>query len=65
MGSARGSLYEEDSRDRLGHLRLPPIRTSGIDQGGKEKGKGSSAKGSPQSGKRKKRRVVDIGDMLR
>lgn len=59
----------------LRHLQLPPIRTSGTginepsrssNEGKPEhlKGKQSPAKGSPQSGRKKKRRRVEIGDML-
>ena len=71
-GTARSSLHGSDvARDNLRHLQLPPIRTSGISGSsrsgdkGRSDGTGSSAKGSPQSAKRKKRRRVDIGEILR
>lgn len=59
----------------LRHLQLPPIRTTGTgiseqsqpsDDGKVEhlQGKQSPAKESPQSGRKKKRRRVEIGDML-
>ena len=63
-------------RDSLRHLQLPPIRTSSGDitseprrssGGGRHhssSGKNSPAKGSPVSGRKKKRRRVEIGDML-
>ena len=62
--------------DSLRHLQLPPIRTSSGDitseprrsSGGSRhhstSGKNSPAKGSPVSGRKKKRRRVEIGDML-
>jgi len=71
-GTARSSLPGSDvPRDNLRHLQLPPIRTSGISGSsrsgdkGRGDGMGSSAKGSPQSAKRKKRRRVDLGEILR
>ncbi|KAL8664943.1 MAG: hypothetical protein Q9202_002652 [Teloschistes flavicans] len=64
--------YPGESRDNLRHLQLPPIRTSGSDiqtsrpseprRG--SSGKGTPVRGSPQSGRKKKRRRVEIGDML-
>ena len=59
--------------ENLRHLQLPPIRTgSRRDSGRLESSKTpasswkeSSGKVDPQSGKRKKRRRVDIGEMLR
>ena len=62
-------------RDSLRHLQLPPIRTAEGDvrseprhsSGGRShpsSGKQSPAKGSPVSGRKKKRRRVEIGDML-
>ena len=69
-GSGHGSgssLHGSDvPNDRLRHLQLPPIRTSGILSTRTDKGssKGSpSTKGSPQSSKRKKRRRVDIAEI--
>lgn len=64
--------YPDNPRDSLRHLQLPPIRTSGSDiQTSKpsEPRRGSSGKGtpvreSPQSGRKKKRRRVEIGDMV-
>ncbi|MCJ1416114.1 hypothetical protein MMC32_002449 [Xylographa parallela] len=47
-------------------LKLPPIRTSGIAESPRSEadhGKGGSAKGSPQSAKRMKRRRVEIGEI--
>lgn len=68
-GTARSSLHGSDvPRDNLRHLQLPPIRTSGISgssRSGDKGGTASSAKGSPQSAKRKKRRRVDLGEILR
>ncbi|KAL8931046.1 MAG: hypothetical protein Q9208_000148 [Pyrenodesmia sp. 3 TL-2023] len=65
--------YPDNPRDSLRHLQLPPIRTSGSDiqtsrpsearRG--SSGKGTPVRGSPQSGRKKKRRRVEIGDMLR
>ncbi|KAL8731210.1 MAG: hypothetical protein Q9181_004387 [Wetmoreana brouardii] len=64
--------YPENSRDNLRHLQLPPIRTSGSDIHSSRSseprrgssGKGTPVRGSPQSGRKKKRRRVEIGDML-
>lgn len=71
-GTAPSSLHCSDvPRDNLRHLQLPPIQTSGIPGSsrsgdkGRGDGMGSSAKGSPQSAKRKKRRRVDLGEILR
>ena len=56
------------------HLQLPPIRTSGSamhesrsqeHRNARSSGKDSPVKGSPQSGRKKKRRRVDIEEMLR
>ena len=56
------------------HLQLPPIRTSGSSmhentkedhRNGRSSSKASPVKGSPQSGRKKKRRRVDIDEMLR
>ncbi|MCJ1283238.1 hypothetical protein MMC26_002566 [Xylographa opegraphella] len=47
-------------------LKLPPIRTSGIAESPRsdaDRSKGGSAKGSPQSAKRMKRRRVEIGEI--
>lgn len=58
-------------QDSLRHLQLPPIRTSGGDVGGEPRrlsggrSQTSSGKQSPVSGRKKKRRRVEIGDMLR
>lgn len=64
----RTSLHSTDAgRENPRHLQLPPIRTAGLDEGGSrrgiDRGKGSSAKGSPQSAKRTKRRRVEIGEI--
>lgn len=64
--------YVDNPRDSLRHLQLPPIRTSGSDiQTSRSSeprrgssGKGTPVRGSPQSGRKKKRRRVEIGDML-
>lgn len=64
--------HHEDITDIPRHLQLPPIRTSGSsvsesrreDRGGRS-GNGSPVKGSPQSGRKKKRRRVGIEEMLR
>lgn len=70
-GTAPSSLQGSDvPRDSLRHLQLPPIRTSGISGSSRpgDKGRGDgmgSSKGSPQSAKRKKRRRVDLGEILR
>ena len=65
--------YPDNSRDNLRHLQLPPIRTSGSDIHSNTRsseprrgssGKGTPVRGSPQSGRKKKRRRVEIGDML-
>ena len=61
----------DDVADIPKHLQLPPIRTSGSgisdsrreDRGGRS-GNGSPVKGSPQSGRKKKRRRVGIEEML-
>ena len=56
------------------HLQLPPIRTSGSGmqesrshehRTGRSSGKGSPVKGSPQSGRKKKRKLLDIEEILR
>lgn len=56
------------------HLQLPPIRTSGSGhhesrshdhRHGRSSGKASPVKGSPQSGRKKKRKRIDIEEMLR
>lgn len=64
--------YPDTPRDSLRHLQLPPIRTSGTDIHSSRSseprrgssGKGTPVRGSPQSGRKKKRRRVEIGDML-
>ncbi|KAI4283507.1 MAG: hypothetical protein L6R35_005150 [Caloplaca aegaea] len=65
--------YPDSPRDSLRHLQLPPIRTSGSDIQTTSKsseprrgssGKGTPVRGSPQSGRKKKRRRVEIGDIL-
>lgn len=68
------SPIQEIPRDSLRHLQLPPIRTSGINEPRDESHlKGHNGQGrsehvdnrSPQSAQRKKkRRRVDIGEML-
>ncbi|KAL9121902.1 MAG: hypothetical protein Q9187_001544 [Circinaria calcarea] len=63
----------EVPEESLRHLQLPPIRTDSTrDSGRLESSKTSTStwkespgKADPQSGKRKKRRRVDIGEMLR
>ncbi|KAL9039784.1 MAG: hypothetical protein Q9214_004735 [Letrouitia sp. 1 TL-2023] len=68
--SSPASYQDDRQRDSLKHLQLPPIRTSGsgIGEGKAERGgssgKGTPVRGSPQSGRKKKRRRVDIGEML-
>lgn len=66
--------HPDAAREHPSHLQLPPIRTSGmIGEPSRPQetrpehahGKQSPAKGSPQSGRKKKRRRVDIGEMLR
>lgn len=68
-------LHHEISGKNLRHLQLPPIRTSGNGisepsrssderRGGHSHDKLSPAKGSPQSGRKKKRQRVEIVDML-
>lgn len=60
------------AREHPSHLQLPPIRTSELTEPSRSQetrsehrhGKQSPAKGSPQSGRKKKRRRVDIGEML-
>lgn len=69
------SLYGSDaSREKLRHLRLPPIRTTGIQETDhtniKSKASFSGMQSPdkvsiPGSAKRKKRRRIDIGEMLR
>ena len=63
--------HHEDVADIPRHLQLPPIRTSGSgineikrDERGGRSGNGSPVKGSPQSGRKKKRRRVGIEEML-
>lgn len=59
-------------REHPSHLQLPPIRTSELTEPSRSPegrsehrhGKQSPAKGSPQSGRKKKRRRVDIGEIL-
>ena len=72
-GTTRSSLHGSDvPQESIRHLQLPPIRTSTVKEGGKAMQSNvdsstrisSPAKASPQSGKRKKRRRVDIGEML-
>ncbi|KAL8669771.1 MAG: hypothetical protein Q9168_005649 [Polycauliona sp. 1 TL-2023] len=67
------SSYPDNSRDNLRHLQLPPIRTSGSEihsntrsseSRRESSGKGTPVRGSPQSGRKKKRRRVEIGDMV-
>lgn len=75
--SSRSSqiLHHEMPGDNLRHLQLPPIRTSGKgisepsrssdeQRSGHSRDKLSPAKGSPQSGRKKKRQRVEIVDML-
>lgn len=76
--SSRNSqaLHHEMPGENLRHLQLPPIRTSGKGisepsrscderRDGQSYDKLSPAKGSPQSGRKKKRQRVEIVDMLR
>lgn len=76
-GSPRNSqaLHHEMPGNNFRHLQLPPIRTSGKGisepsrpcderRGGHSHDKLSPAKGSPQSGRKKKRQRVEIVDML-
>ena len=67
--------HHEMPGKNLRHLQLPPIRTSGNGisepsrssderRGGHSHDKLSPAKGSPQSGRKKKRQRVEIVDML-
>ena len=72
-GTTRSSAHGPDMpRDSLRHLQLPPIRTTGLTETvrsitsktSSSNGRHSSAKDSPQSAKKKKRRRVDIGEML-
>lgn len=69
------ALHHEMPGKNLRHLQLPPIRTSGNGisepskssderRGGHSHDKLSPAKGSPQSGRKKKRQRVEIVDML-
>lgn len=69
------ALHHEIPGKNLRHLQLPPIRTSGNGisepsrpsderRGGQSHDKLSPAKGSPQSGRKKKRQRVEIVDML-
>lgn len=69
------SLHHERPVENLRHLQLPPIRTSGKGisepsrsgderRAGHSHDKHSPAKGSPQSGRKKKRQRVEIMDML-
>lgn len=69
------ALHHEMPGKNLRHLQLPPIRTSGNGisepsrssderRGGHSHDKLSPAKGSPQSGRKKKRQRVEILDML-
>ncbi|MCJ1265095.1 hypothetical protein MMC22_004970 [Lobaria immixta] len=70
----RGSQIQRSDavRDHPSHLQLPPIRTSELTEPSRSHegrsehrhGKQSPAKGSPQSGRKKKRRRVDIGEIL-
>lgn len=75
--SSRNSqaLHHEMPRETLRHLQLPPIRTSGKGisepsrscddrKSGQSHDKQSPAKGSPQSGRKKKRQRVEIVDIL-
>lgn len=71
---SRGSQvqHSDAGREHPSHLQLPPIRTSELAEPSRSRegrsetrhGKQSPAKGSPQSGRKKKRRRVDIGEML-
>ena len=80
VGTTRSSLHGSDvPQDNLRHLQLPPIRASagGKESSGSSRGalqeiarsesrrSSPATKASPQSGKRKKRRRVDIEEMLR
>lgn len=63
--------HHDDVNDIPRHLQLPPIRTSGSgisdsrrEDRGSRSGNGSPVKGSPQSGRKKKRRRVGIEEML-
>ena len=64
------SQHQPTSSEHLQHLKLPPIKTTGSGRGEPARlhdgkgGKQSPAKGSPQSGRRKKRQRVDIGDVV-
>lgn len=69
------ALHHEMPGNNFRHLQLPPIRTSGKGisepsrsaderRGGHSHDKLSPAKGSPQSGRKKKRQRVEIVDML-
>ena len=71
--SSPASYPDERHRESLKHLQLPPILTSGSElgenRGGEHHrsgnlGKATPIRGSPQSGRKKKRRRVDIGEML-
>lgn len=74
--SAHIQSHQATEKDHLSHLHLPPIRTSGTGIGEPPKShenrsehrneKQSPLKGgSPQSGRKKKRRRVEIGEILR
>lgn len=74
--SSHVQSHQATEKDHLSHLHLPPIRTSGTGIGETPNSrenrsehrneKQSSLKGgSPQSGRKKKRRRLDIGDILR
>lgn len=66
------SQHSDTVPEHPSHLQLPPIRTSELTEPSRShegrsehrQGKQSPAKGSPQSGRKKKRRRVDIGEML-
>ncbi len=73
--SGNSQPHPVPDQDHLSHLHLPPIRTSGTGisepprshhEGRSEHrhGKQSPSKGSPQSGRKKKRRRVEIGEIL-
>ncbi|MCJ1292265.1 hypothetical protein MMC34_003815 [Xylographa carneopallida] len=59
--TARSSMQSPDLA--RASLKLPPIRTSGIAECPRRDAKTGSAKGSPQSAKRMKRRRVEIGEI--
>ena len=72
--SSPGHHQHGASRDNLRHLQLPPIRTTPTsdpnslndtaERRRQQKSTPSPARSSPHGGKRKKRRRVEIGDML-